>query len=73
MKIKQLAGAFIVLFFIAQGAVVAQASGSGQRVSDGVMDEERENCLQAGMDAFLPKPVEATALRAIIERFGIKK
>jgi signal transduction histidine kinase/CheY-like chemotaxis protein len=42
-------------------------------LSAGVMDDERENCLQAGMDAFLPKPVEATALRAIIERFGIKK
>jgi polar amino acid transport system substrate-binding protein len=42
-------------------------------LSAGVMDEEREHCMQAGMDAFLPKPVEAAALRGIIERYKIKK
>ncbi len=34
-----------------------------------VLAETRERCFQAGMDAFLAKPVEADTLRAILERY----
>jgi len=40
-------------------------------LSAGVLDEERELCLQAGMDAFLSKPVEAEGLRAVLNRYII--
>ncbi len=34
-----------------------------------VLPESRKECLQAGMDDFLPKPVEGKTLRTILERF----
>jgi len=37
-------------------------------LSAGVLKEEKERCLAAGMDAFLPKPLEAGKLKALIDR-----
>ena len=34
-----------------------------------VLSETRERCFQAGMDDFLPKPIEAESLRAVLERY----
>ena len=33
-------------------------------------DEERENCIAAGMDGFLAKPVRPDALFAAVEQFA---
>lgn len=33
------------------------------------LEGDREACLAAGMDAYLPKPVQMAALRAVIDRF----
>jgi CheY-like chemotaxis protein len=35
----------------------------------GVMEAERERCVSAGMDDFVPKPVVAAALRKAVERW----
>lgn len=34
----------------------------------GALEEERQKCLSAGMDAFLAKPVRLGALRTVVER-----
>lgn len=34
------------------------------------MDGDRERCLEAGMDDYLPKPLRADALRAALEKWG---
>lgn len=34
-----------------------------------VLSETRERCFEAGMDDFLPKPIEAESLRAVLERY----
>src|SRR6266478_5181025 len=34
------------------------------------MQGDREKCLQAGMNDYIPKPVRPEALQAAIERFG---
>jgi signal transduction histidine kinase/CheY-like chemotaxis protein/streptogramin lyase len=36
----------------------------------GVLDEERERCLAAGMDAFLPKPIQERELLETLHRFA---
>jgi signal transduction histidine kinase len=39
-------------------------------LSAGVLNEERTRCFEAGMDAFLPKPVQLEELRNILARFS---
>jgi len=34
-----------------------------------VLSETRERCFHAGMDDFLPKPIEAESLSAVLERY----
>lgn len=36
-----------------------------------VYDSERQKCLEAGMDDFLPKPFDMDALKVILERNGL--
>jgi CheY-like chemotaxis protein len=36
----------------------------------GAMDEERERCIAAGMDAFLTKPIVPEQLQAVLQRFA---
>ena len=38
-------------------------------ITAGVLDGEPEKCLEAGMDDFLPKPLEMSALDAMLERW----
>jgi PAS domain S-box-containing protein len=35
----------------------------------GALKEEREECFEAGMNYFLPKPIELTKLRSVLEKF----
>jgi CheY-like chemotaxis protein len=37
------------------------------------LPEDREMCLQAGMDDYLPKPFKPEALRAVLERWAQKR
>jgi|GEM_PF-6156347 len=48
--------------------------GTGRRtpivaLSAGAMADERDRCIHAGMDDFLPKPLERAALQAILKRY----
>jgi len=54
--------------------VIRGRQGKGPRIpviamSAGVLDAERERCVTAGMDDFIPKPVVAATLRKAVERW----
>ena len=54
--------------------VIRSRQGEGSRIpviamTAGVMAEERERCVTAGMDDFIPKPVAAAALRKAVMRW----
>ncbi|WP_168224729.1 response regulator [Rhodoferax aquaticus] len=54
--------------------LIRAKEAAGQRtpiigVTANARDEDREQCLEAGMDAHLPKPVVIGDLKALIERF----
>ncbi len=38
-------------------------------LSAGVLPDEQRRCLEAGMDAFLPKPIQLSDLRRVLEEF----
>lgn len=38
-------------------------------LSAGVLPDEQKRCLEAGMDAFLPKPIQIADLRRVLEEF----
>jgi hypothetical protein len=38
-------------------------------VTANAMDTDREACLQAGMDDFLPKPLRAEHLKALLAKY----
>ena len=47
-----------------------QAPGSGPRIvamTADVMNDDRDRCLAAGMDGFVPKPIRAESLLAVLE------
>jgi CheY-like chemotaxis protein len=51
----------------------AAASGTGEHIpivalTANAMAGDGEICLEAGMDDYLPKPIEAQQLRAILQR-----
>jgi signal transduction histidine kinase/DNA-binding response OmpR family regulator len=54
--------------------VIRGRQGSRERIpiiamTAGVLDVERERCVSAGMDDFIPKPVVSAALRKAVERW----
>jgi CheY-like chemotaxis protein len=54
--------------------VIRSRQGSRERIpiiamTAGVLEVERERCVSAGMDDFIPKPVVSAALRKAVERW----
>ena len=52
-----------------------RASETGQRIpivamTANAMESDRERCLEAGMDDYLSKPIKATELQAMLQRFA---
>jgi PAS domain S-box-containing protein len=63
--------------FAATTAIRALEAGSDRRtpivaLSAGVLSEERERCLAAGMDGFLAKPLVPADLQRALERWGVR-
>jgi CheY-like chemotaxis protein len=64
-----------VLDGFAATAEIRRRQGTGPRVpivalTAAATREERARCREAGMDGFLAKPLDATELEAVLERFG---
>lgn len=73
-------GAFVAVLMdcempVADGfSATARIRAAGHRIpiiamTGHVLDEDRDRCLQAGMDDHLPKPIEPHALDAVLERW----